>query len=87
MNLLLTTVPTPEHFHTEEVSQQTIILEGNMSDTAIEDDNSEQNEKKEEETTATTLPTTNFSHVPISWEWPSLSLNRSRMMTWPSFNF
>ena len=51
MNLPLTTVPTPEHFHTEEVSQQTIILEGNMSDTAIEDDNSEQNEKKEEETT------------------------------------
>ena len=61
-------MPIPEHFHTEEVSQQTIILEGNMSDTAIEDDNSEQNEKKEEETT---LPTTNFSHVRISWEWPA----------------
>ena len=51
MNVPLTTMPTPEHFHTDEVSQQTIILEGNMSDTAIEDDNSEQNEKKEEETT------------------------------------
>ena len=39
-------MPTQIHFHNEEVSEETIILEGNMSDTAVEDDNSEHNQEE-----------------------------------------
>ena len=80
-------MPTQIHFHNEEVSEETIILEGNMSDTAVEDDNSEHNQE-ERKTMLTDYEFQSRSNLARGSGPPSLPLlNRSRMMTRPSFNF